>query len=260
VEKEFNMADTTKYSNYVNPRITALWVDVGRTDEYEKDGTYDRPFKTLTDALSHASTTYNTIFMLPGSYAEAAMIDWPDITGLSVIGLGDVIISNADAAAAVIDVHPTFTASTMEITLKDITIEHHAQIGIRVDNAHMTKKLNIYMDGVEFGQTDSGDSIDVVDTVTTQAIRIYAKNCSFEGLFHITGGNAGERYRFRNCDLIGGITMATAVAYEVTLIGCIILTDGVSQDNAVSYSTIGCVYATNADPAVYTQCAEHLDT
>lgn len=254
------MADTEKYIDYVNPRITALWVDKARTDIYEADGTFDRPYTTLTDALAATSTTYKTILMLPGEYEEAAMIDWPDITGITVIGLGEVIISNGNEAAAVIDIHPTFTASTMEITMKNIAIDADTQIGIRVDNAHMTKKLNIYMDGVEMGMSTSGDSVDVVDTVTTQAIRMYMKNCTFEGLFHITGGNTGERYRFRNCDLTGGITMATAVAYEVTLVGCIILTSGVTQDSAVSYTTVGCVYATDADPAVYTECAEHLDT
>jgi len=223
-------------------------------------GSFTSPVKTLTHALSMATAARPTIIMLPGEYAEAAMIDWPDISGLTVLGLGDVVISNADAAAAVIDFHVTYTAGTFSATLKDLTISADTQIGIRVDNAHMTKKLNIYLDGVNCEMDTSGDSVDVVDTVTTQAIRIYARNCSFEGLFHVTGGNAGERYRFTNCDFIGGLTTATAVAYEVTLIGCVMLTSGITVDNANQLSNVGCVYRTDADPAVYTNFANAFAT
>jgi len=223
-------------------------------------GSFVSPLLTLTKALSLASAARPTIIMLPGEYAEAAMIDWPDVSGISVIGLGDVVISNANAAAAVIDFHVTYTAATFTATLKDLTISADTQIGIRVDNAHMTKKLNIYLDGVSCEMDTSGDSVDVVDTVTTQAIRIYAKNCSFEGLFHVTGGNAGERYRFTNCDFTGGLTTATAVAYEVTLIGCVMLTSGITVDAANQLTNVGCVYRTDADPAVYTNFANAFAT
>jgi len=223
-------------------------------------GSFTSPLLTLTKALSKATAARPTIIMLPGEYAEAAMIDWPDISGLSVIGMGDVVISNANAAAAVIDFHVTYTAATFSATLKDLTISADTQIGIRVDNAHMTKKLNIYMDGVSCEMDTSGDSVDVVDTVTTQAIRIYARDCSFEGLFHVTGGNAGERYRFTNCDFIGGLTTATAVAYEVTLIGCVMLKSGITVDNANQLTNVGCVYRTDADPAVYTEFANAYAT
>lgn len=223
-------------------------------------GSFVSPLLTLTKALSVATAARPTIIMLPGEYAEAAMIDWPDTSGLSVIGLGNVVISNANAAAAVIDFHMTYTASTFSATLKDVTIAADTQIGLRVDNAHMTKKLNLYLDGVSCEMDTSGDSIDVVDTVTTQAIRIYARDCSFEGLVHVTGGNSGERYRFTNCDFIGGLTTATAVAYEVTLISCIMLTSGITVDNANQLSNVGCVYRTDADPAVYTNFANAFAT
>jgi len=223
-------------------------------------GTFANPYKTLTKAFAVATALRPTIFMLPGEYAEAAMVVWPNISGLSVIGMGDVSISNAGAGAAVIDVHPTYTASTMSITLNGVNIAAEEQIGLRVDNAHMTKKLNIYLDGVSFEMDTSGDSVDVVDTVTTQAIRIYARNCSFEGLVHVTGGNAGERYRFTNCDFIGGLTTATAVAYEVTLVGCTMLTSGITVDVANQLTNVGCVYRTDADPAVYTEFANAYAT
>lgn len=233
---------------------------VSPSGDDDNKGSFVNPLKTLTKALSLASATRPTIIMLPGEYAEAAMVDWPDVSGISVIGIGDVVISNANAADAVIDFHPTYTASTFTATLKDLTISADTQIGIRVDNEHMTKKLNIYLDGVSCEMDTSGDSVDVVDTVTTQAIRIYAKDCSFEGLFHVTGGNAGERYRFMNCDFIGGLTTATAVAYEVTLISCIMLTSGITVDAANQLTNVGCVYRTDADPAVYTNFANAFAT
>jgi len=223
-------------------------------------GSFTSPVKTLTHALSLATAARPTIFMLPGEYAEAAMIDWPDITGLSVIGMGKVSISNAGAGAAVIDIHPTFTTSTMEITLKGINIAADTQIGLQVDNAHMTKKLNIYLDGVTTEMDTSGNSITVVNTITTQAIRIYARDCSFEGLVGISNLNAGNRDRFTNCDFIGGITTTGAVAAEVALIGCVILTSGITIATEQKLSTVGCVYRTDVDPAVYSNCANAFES
>lgn len=241
--------------------IPVVGIVVVSPEGYDGDeGSWFAPVKTLTKALSLVSASRPTVIMLPGEYAEATMIDWPDISGITVMGMGEVSISNADASAAVIDIHPTYTASSMSITLKDINIAADTQIGIRIDNAHMTKKLNIYMSGVSTEMDTSGDSVDVVDTVTTQAIRIYARDCSFEGLFHVTGGNAGERYRFTNCDFIGGLTTATAIGLEVTLVNCVMLTSGLTVDGTNKLSNVGCVYRTDADPAVYTEFANAYDT
>jgi hypothetical protein len=226
-------------------------------------GSFTNPLKTLTKALSLATAARPVIFMLPGEYAEAAMVDWPDVSGLSVIGLGPVTISNAGTGAAVIDIHPTYTASSMSISMKDITIAADTQIGLQIDNAHMTKKLNIYLDGVSIEDNTSGggssDSISMANTTTSQAIRIYASNCSFELLVHITTANAGGRYRFRNCDFTGNLTVAGAVEAECTLIGCVAVA-AVTIAAETHFSNVGCVYRTDADPAVLTAYADHYDT
>jgi hypothetical protein len=218
-------------------------------------GSWVSPVKTLTKALSLASTTRATIFMLPGEYAEATMIDWPDISGLSVIGMGSVTISNADASAAVIDIHPTYTAASMGISMKDITISADTQIGLQIDNAHMSKKLNIYLDGVSIEDATTGggssDSISMANTVGTQAIRIYAKNCSFELLVHITTANAGGRYRFTNCDFLAGVTTAGAVAAEFTFLNCISNAAITKGSETPYFANKGCILRTDADPAVY---------
>lgn len=223
-------------------------------------GSFTNPVKTLTHALSLATAARPTIFMLPGKYVEAAMITWPNVSGLSVIGMGGVSISNGNAAVAVIDFHVTYTAATFEATLKGINIAADTQIGIRVDNAHMSKKMMLYLDAVTTEMDTSGNSITVINTITTQAIRIYARDCSFEGLVEISNLNAGNRDRFTNCEFIGGITTTGAVAAEVALIGCVILTSGITIATQQTLSTVGCVYRTDADPAVYSNCANAFES
>jgi len=223
-------------------------------------GSWTSPVATLTKALSLATATRATIFMLPGEYAEATMIDWPDISGLSVIGMGSVTITNAAASAAVIDIHPTYTAASMSISMKDITIAADTQIGLQIDNEHMTKKLNIYLDGVNIEDNTSGggssDSISMANSTATQAIRIYAKNCSFELLVHITTANAGGRYRFTNCDFLAGATTAGAVAAEFTFLNCISNAAITKGSETPYFTNKGCIYRTDADPAVYSDWAD----
>jgi hypothetical protein len=244
--------------------IPVVGIVVTSPEGYDGDeGSWFAPVKTLTKALSLVSASRATIIMLPGEYAEETMIDWPDISGISIIGMGDVSISNAGTGAAVIDIHPTYTASSMSISMKDITIAADTQIGLQIDNAHMTKKLNIYLDGVSIEDNTSGggssDSISMANSTASQAIRIYANNCSFELLVHITTANAGGRYRFRNCDFTGNLTVAGAVEAECTLIGCVVVA-AVSIAAETHFSNVGCVYRTDADPAVLTAYADHYDT
>jgi hypothetical protein len=137
--------------------IPVVGIVVTSPEGYDGDeGSWFAPVKTLTKALSLVSASRATIIMLPGEYAEETMIDWPDISGISIIGMGGVSISNAGTGAAVIDIHPTYTASSMSISMKDITIAADTQIGLQIDNAHMTKKLNIYLDGVSIEDNTSG--------------------------------------------------------------------------------------------------------
>jgi len=219
-------------------------------------GSFTSPVKTLTKALGMATAARPTIFMLPGEYAEAAMIDWPDVSGLSVIGMGGVTISNGNAAVAVIDINPTYTAATFEIHLTGINIAADTQIGIRVDNAHMTKKMMLYLDRVTTEMNVSGDSLVTANTVTTQAIRIYARDCSFEGLVHLITANAGARFRFRDCDFIGNVTTGGAVAAEYTFLGCISVAAITVGSATANFAVKGCLYRSDADPAAYSDWAD----
>jgi predicted RecA/RadA family phage recombinase len=220
------------------------------------NGSWGAPYLTIAKAITVWAATRPTIFVLPGEYDEAAIV-WPNVTGLYLIGLGAVSIVNSAAAAAVITISPTYTASTLEATIKDINIAADTQIAISIGNANMSKKLNVYLDGVTTEMDTSGDSIDVTGATTTQAIRLYIDNCNFEGLVHFTATNAGSRLRCATSKFVGGITTAGAVACELSLRACEVLTSGLTIGDATWNLTYrGSLYATDADPAVYTELAD----
>lgn len=222
------------------------------------NGSWDAPLKTLTAALALVTASRKTIYALPGDYAEAALLTWPSIDGVRIIGLddcGNVVISNANAAAEVVLIRPV-AATTFEVFLENVCIKHAAQIGIEVDNAAMTAKLLIHLSGVSFEAVSTGDSINVTHTTAGSAIRIYAKNCDeIEGLVDVVVGNAGDRFRFEACTLIGGLTTAGAVAGEITLLHSVVLTNGLTIGDATQVLTyVGSCYRTDA--GVYSQLAD----
>jgi hypothetical protein len=231
----------------------AIYVDPDGSDT-ARLGRYITPVATLTEALSRVTTTLKTIFMAEGEYEEEAGMVWPNVNGLEIIGLDGGVVISATGSDPVLTIDPTFTAATFEVSLVNATIKHDAQIGIAIDNAHMTRKLNIYLDRVGSEQVSTGDSIDVAHTTAGQAIRIYAKNCDeLEGLVDVDVANADDRFRFTNSTLIGGLTLTGAVAGELLLMGSIVLTGGLTVDNANVKTYVGSVYRTDA--GVYSELA-----
>jgi hypothetical protein len=193
------------------------------------------------------------------------MITWPNVSGLSIIGLGGVTISNANAAVAVIDINPTYTASTFEISLTGITVDAVTQIGIRVNNTNMTKKMMLYLDRLVIEDdtpsgSSPGDSLVTANATAGQAIRIYARDCLFEGLTHLITANAGARFRFQGCDFIGNVTTAGAVAAEYTFLGCISVAAITITDAQANYAAKGCLLRSDADPAAYSDWADQVTT
>lgn len=225
------------------------------------NGTWRNPVKTLTAALALVTNARKTIYVMPGDYAEAAPIVWPNINGLRIIGLdegGNVVISDASGGTAVVTINPTFTTATFEAFLENVCIEHDAQIGIEIDNENMgTRKLLVHLIGVSTSQVSTGDSINVTHTTVGQAIRIYARDCDeIEGLVDIKVKNADDRFRFANCTLIGGLTTgADSVAGELTLLHSVVLTSGLTIGSATNVLTyVGSCYRTDA--GVYSQLAD----
>jgi hypothetical protein len=225
------------------------------------DGTWGAPFATLTKAFTLWTAIRHTIYVLAGEYAEAHILTWPSITGLSLVALGEVSVSNADAAASVLRIAPTYTAGSFGATISGpLNLAADTQIGLAIANAGMTKKLNVYLDGLSAEMDTSGDSIDIAGTVAGQAIRVYAKHLELEGLLHFTVNDAGSRLRISDSSLMGGLTGAGAVAAEVTVLGTKVLTGTFSVDGTQQLTNVGCVYATDADPAVYTELANAYAT
>lgn len=240
----------------------ALWVSKLGNDTYG-DGSIGNMYATITKALTLVTAARNVIYVMPGEYAEAATLTWPNFNGLKIIGLdwcGNVVISNANAAAQVLLINPTFTSASFEAFLENVCIEHDAQVGIQINNTGMgTRKLIIHLKNVSTSQVSTGDSIDVLHGTAGQAIRIYAEGCDeIEGLVDIDGATADDRFRFKNCTLIGGITEVGAVAGEFTLMNCVVLASGLTVDAAMVLTYVGNVYRTDA--GVYTEFVNAYST
>lgn len=225
-------------------------------------GSFAKPYKTITKAFTKWNAIRHTIYVLAGEYEEAATLTWPAVSNLSLVGLGPVSISNGNAAAQVLLIAPGAAAtSTFVASIKDVNVAADTQIGINVDNAAMTKKLNLYLDGLTTEMDTSGDSLDIDGTVAGQAIRVYVDGCAFEGLVNFQANDAGSRLRCSNTKFTGGITTGGAVAAELSLRNCEMLTSGLTIGAANwNLTYVGCVYATDADPAVYTEFVNAYST
>ena len=231
-------------------------------DDTDGNGSFGAPYLTIAVGLAALTEDRSTLVVLPGEYAEVALV-WPSITGLSLVApFGEANISNSDAAAAVLTIAPTYTASTFGATISGhVNIAASAQIGLKIANAAMTKKLNVYLDGLSAEMDTSGDSIDIAGTVSGQAIRVYGKNLDLEGLLHFTANNAGSRLRLESSTFTGGVTVAGAVAAELSLRNCKIVTGGLaSVATEWKLSHVGCIYATDADPAIYSELTAAYDS
>jgi hypothetical protein len=183
---------------------------------------------------------------------------WPNVTGLSLIGIGDKVTITAGEAVTtqIIGISPTFTASTFEASITNIEIDHGTagQDGIVVTNTNCTKKINLYLKNV-YGSGEASDkSLLVTNTKTDAAIRVYitGNGETWEGLISFTSTDTGDRLRANSIKALGGITVAGAIAAEVTLTNTGILTSGLTVNGANKLTNVGCWYMTDADPTVYT--------
>jgi hypothetical protein len=211
-------------------------------------GSFTSPIKTLTKAFSLATAARPTIFMLPGEYAEAAMITWPNVSNLKVISLGDVSISAPLTTAAVITINPAATG-TFIAGLQGVTIEHSGagstQKGILINNTNQTanKKMIVTLKDVAIGFDDdgTGDSITVVGGQAANVIRLYMSDCDeIEGLVKFTVTNADDVITIKNCALTGGLTTVGTDGY-LLLFGCIVLTSALTM-TVTNHTYKGCTY------------------
>jgi len=223
-------------------------------------GSFAAPYLTIAKAFTVWTATRHTIYVLAGEYEEVALV-WPNITGLNLVALGPVSVSNSDSAAQVLSISPTFTASSFGASISGpLNLAADTQIGLKIANAGMTKKMNVYLDGLTAEMDTSGNSITIAGTKSGQAIRVYGKNLDLEGLLGAAMNDAGSRLRFESCDFMGGVTTTGAVAAELSMRNCKILTGGLSAATQWRLSNVACVYATDADPTIYSQLVDAFES
>ena len=235
---------------------TYIWVSAADGNDTTGTGSVTAPYATITKAFSTVTAARNTIYVLPGTYTEASILTWPNVNNVQLIGLdwgGNVTITApADASAEVILINPTFTSATLSAFIENVLIYHgNSTIGVKIDNAHMgSRKLMVYL--LTVPTYGSGNSVDMSHTVTGQAIRIYMVNCDeVTVLVNLLTTTTDDRFRFRNCTLIGGVTNTGAIASEITFIDSVLLTSGLTTNGANLLTLVGSIYRTSTT-GVYT--------
>lgn len=221
-------------------------------------GSWVSPVKTITKALSLATATRATIYVMRGEYAEADMLTWPSLSNITIIGLGDVVISAPTTTAAVITINPTVTG-TFTAELEGITVAHSGtdstQKGIEINNTNQTatKKMIITMKnvGVEFDDDGTGDSISVTGGQAANVIRLYMTGCDeIEGLLDFAVTNADDVITIKDCALTGGLTTTGQDGY-LLLSNTMILASGLTM-TVTNHSYAHCFYRAVTEEGSYT--------
>lgn len=234
------MKMTERFTNWTSgvPLITdshIVWVSEAGSDA-TGDGTVVLPVASITKAFTLVDATRKRVVVLPGEYTEAAAVVWPLFSGVQLVGIGTVEIS-ASAGTTVFSVAPGAVASTFELTLENLYIDHgeSGQDGITLDNTSMTKKLNMYVKNVA-GDCDDGDMLATVHGDTGNAIRVYwwgDKGEGIEGAINFTGDNNGDRFYIQDAELNGGFTSSvTAVVATFRMVRCRIPHEGIINGHA----------------------------
>lgn len=243
-----------------------IWVSTTGSDTAGV-GTFTNPYATPRHAVTMITATRKDVLLMPGEYDLGASgedaIAWPNISGVVIQAPFGGVTLTQSRIAEIFTISPTYTASTFEATLINIEFDvAGAASGVYIDNANMTKKLNVYVNNCTFSGEAADESIIVVHTSSDNAIRLYVNGGgeTWEGIVTFACANTGDRLRIKNQILLGGITTTGDVAGEVFLENTGILTGAITIDNDHKLTTVGCWYQTDADPTVYTECANAFAT
>ena len=207
------------------------------------------PYLTIDAAIAAMTASRNVVMIMPGAYTLSAEIAMP-IFDCSVIGVGGGVEVEADSGAdSAFAIEPVSLTGTTTYTFQNMYLDHGDVVGIQIDNASATKKIILALNNMEFG-AGSGNSIDVDHGLNSEAVRIYCDNGGreIEGPVNFAVNNNGDRCRFDNASLMGGlVSSATATVAEFTLRNCVILHEGVTGGNGSQVmNVIACVSLTGA--------------
>lgn len=225
----------------------------GRINIFGSDGLFKAQYATLD--LAVAALAANDILVIKaGSYSPAAALTITK-AGVKIIGEGRVEINGIASADDVFSVELGALTATAELWFQNLVINHDgdaSQVGIQIDNALATKKVNVYINDCEFN-TGGANSVDIDHTDTSNAIRLYCKNTDFEGAINAVVADNGDRFRFFQCRLMAGIATGTGdFDAEILLFNSMVLHEGVTGGHANQRCiSAGSITETDADPNVY---------
>ena len=245
----------------IDTSVSFIWVSPDGNDT-SGNGSFSKPFATITKALTLVTSARKTIMAMPGIYTETLSLTWPSITGVSingVLGHGDgVTIKGTTGQTDVISINPTVQTATFEATISNATVDAPTGVkGITFNNTSVAQKINLYLKNVPIEmQTETDKALDIVHTDAANAMRVYAtgqKNI-VEGLLYIEPKNTGDRFDFTNYQFDGGVQFGTTTIASVsTFKDCILKDAGGSggQDTQIlvsmgCYSLTGTTYAAAA--------------
>jgi hypothetical protein len=210
--------------------LSAMIVISPDGSDTEGDGSWLRPYASLTKAMALVSATRKIIFALPGTYAEAASVTWSTISGVQLIAIGGgqwkTEITAPIAADQLISVTPGAGTGTWEMWIDGIYLNHAqtGQDGLKLNNTGMTRKLNCYLNNVGSDAKSASDkTVTVTHGDTSNAVRIYwdGNNGGVEGAIYFQAKDGGDRFEATNVDFNGGLEFSTdAVAVGLKLIRC----------------------------------------
>jgi len=236
------------------PELTNIYVSPNGDDTYG-DGSKNRPYKTIAKAVSVESATRKTILLEAGSYT-ANEIDIT-VSGTVIRGLGEVTVKGAKDADYCFKTVFGATNGDKSLTMKNLNINHDddaTQIGLQIINTNATAKVYVYLDDINFGSAN-GNSIDIDNVATSQAIRCYCERCTTEGPVRIVVKDNGDRFRFSYGNLRGGL-VSDAGDYdaEILIAWSSFKVNGITGGHANQRAIfIASASETNADPNVYAE-------
>jgi hypothetical protein len=226
----------------------------GGISVFGSDGKFKAAYQTID--LAVAALVEDDILKIgAGEYTLSAACDV--LVPCQIIGEAGTAIIGAAGADYCFRTVLGAIASTKTVAFKNFELDHgddNTQIGIEVANVGALARLNVEIEGVETNaKIATAHSVQVDHTVTTSAIRLYTKDCCFEGNIYFVVKNTDDRMRFEDCTLRGGLeTSADAVACEVFLRHCMILHAGlVGGNSAHLLYALYCLTETDANPNVY---------
>lgn len=163
----------------------------------ERTGPMPRFVNTVAqlEAAVAAQAEGQFIFIHPGEYnlTESLNILLTAKYG-GLIGLGSVEIKGHDDADEAILINPAVSTGTFGYSLRGMSVQGGTdKIGLHVLNEATTKKVNVYINQVDFEDNGSGQAIKILNSDGSNAIRLYMDGPGSVDTIHWTPKDTGDR-------------------------------------------------------------------